>query len=134
MTKAKIGLPITILAAAAFLMFLFGGYTPALLIVGYILVAEEDTWLKRSAVKAFAVAIIFSCANFVLGLLPDVLNIIESLLGIFGVHFYFSFIHNVFNFLSQIVSLLKTLILAGLGVMALFNKTIEVPFINKIIE
>lgn len=132
MQKTKLGLSTGIVAALTFLLFLFGGYTTGLLAVGYILICEQDSWLKSSAVKALLLAIVFSVLNFVVYLLPDLIGILSSLLEIFGSHLYISFISNVANFFSNVLSLVRWVAFAGLAVLALKNKSVAIKPIDKL--
>lgn len=132
MEKTKLGLSTGIVAAVAFLMFLFGGYTTGLLVLGYVLICEEDRWLKATALKALLLAVAFSVVNFVIGLLPELISILSSLLEIFGGHLYISFISNVANFFGNVVSLLRWVAFAGLAVLALKNKSVPVKFVDNL--
>jgi len=134
MEKTKIGLSTYILAAIAYLTFLFGGYVAGLLILGYILLVETDETLKVSAVTALIVTLAFSVLNFVVGLLPDIVNIFDSVLNIFDVYINLNFIHNFFNVLYQILSLLKNVALILLAVAAFFKKPVQIPFVKKLFE
>ena len=49
--KTKLGISVGILAAATYLAALIG-ITPLLLVAGYILIVEENDFLKKTAVKA----------------------------------------------------------------------------------
>ena len=42
MEKTKLGIPVNILGAVFYLLCMFGGYIPAILIAGYILIRETD--------------------------------------------------------------------------------------------
>ena len=48
--KSKLGVSVALLGALPFILSLFGGYTPMLLVVGYIFICEEDSWLKKTAI------------------------------------------------------------------------------------
>lgn len=133
MQKTKLGLAPGVLGALAFIACLFGGYTVALLVVGYILVCETDGWVRRTGVKALVLMVLFSLLNFVLGLIPDLFGILNSFLGIFDVYFYPSFISSFFNFLSNIVSLFKSVIFLVFAAMALKQKTIVIGPLDNMI-
>ena len=47
MEKSKLGIPVTLLAAAAALLGLYGGYVAVIVLVGYVLLVEENEWLKH---------------------------------------------------------------------------------------
>lgn len=134
MEKTKLGLSTAIMGAIVYLTALFGGYTPLLLVAGYILLAEENAQLKKTAVTAFLILLAFSAVNFVIGLLPDVQSILLSLLNIFGEDFYLPFINNIANFFYGIVGLVKELALVFLAGLALLNKPLKLSFIDKLFD
>lgn len=134
MEKTKIGLNVGVVAAVAYLLFLFGGYTVGLLFVGYVVLCEKDTWLRKNAVTALLVALCFSGLSLLVGLLPDVLSLLYSLLRIFSVHIYLDVVDSIFSFFSQIISLLRTVVLVLLAVLALRKKTVEIKALDKLFE
>ena len=134
MEKTKLGLSAGILGAVAYLMFLFGGYVPGLLLVGYILLRESDCNLKTSAITALFATLLFSVANVVVGLLPDVINIFESLLSIFGAYIGIDFVSRIANFLYNVLSLLKTVVFVFLAGMSLLNKPVQLPIVKKLVD
>ena len=54
MEKTKLGISVSLMAAAVYLLGLLSGYTVTILLVGYILLKEEDMWLKKQSVGALA--------------------------------------------------------------------------------
>lgn len=134
MQKTKLGVGVGLLGAAVCFLALFGGYTPMLIAVGYILLFEENEWLKKTGVKALAVMFTFSVFITVIDLIPDCLNVISSFLGIFNFSVYFSLIRSMFSVLVDILSLLRTVVLILLGYKALSQGTIKVPFVDTLIN
>ena len=134
MEKTKIGLKSGIVAALAYLLFLFGGYTVGLLFVGYVVLCEKDVWLRKTAVTALLVALCFSALSLLVGLLPDVLNLLYSLLRIFSVHIYLDIVDSIFSFFGNIISLLRTVVFVLLAVLALQKKTVEIKALDKLFE
>ena len=51
MEKSKLGIPVTLVAAAAWLFGLYNGYLLTAILVGYVLLAEESVWLKKTCLK-----------------------------------------------------------------------------------
>ena len=127
MEKTKIGVAIPLFAAIACLVGLFGGYTPLLLVLGYVLLAEDNAWLKKFCIKLLVILLAFSGASTVLGLIPSLMNLMTSLLSMFGVNFYLSAVDRFFNFLNNVLSLARTLLLLYLAAFSL----ISVGFIYK---
>ncbi len=134
MEKSKLGLSVPLMAAIVYLIALFGGYIPVLLVLGYVLLCEENAWLKKTSLKALFILLIFSGLSYVLGLVPDMFNLLTSLLDIFKVHFYPSFIHNIFNFLTLIVSFIRPLLLILMAIFAYNNKSLPIPGLDPILD
>ncbi|HFI0618226.1 TPA: hypothetical protein ACGOZH_001857 [Streptococcus suis] len=134
MQKTKLGIGVGLMGAAVCFLALFEGYTPMLIAVGYILLFEENEWLKKTGVKALAVLFVFSVFITVIDFIPDCLNIVSSFLGIFNFNVYFSVIRSMFSVLIDILSLFRTVILILLGYKALSQGTIKVPFVDTLIN
>ena len=134
MEKTKLGLSVAVMGAIVYLTALFGGYTPLLLVAGFIFIVEENVQLKKTAVTAFLLLLAFSAVNFVIGLLPDVLDLFYSFLQIFKVYVHLNVIDSIANFLYSAVSLLREVVLIGLAVLAFKNKPLNISFVNKLFD
>lgn len=134
MEKTKLGLSVAVMGAIVYLTALFGGYTPLLLVAGFVLIAEENAQLKKTAVTAFSLLLVFSAVNFVIGLLPDILNLFYSFLQIFKVYVHLNVIDNIANFLYSAVALLREIVLAALAILSLLKKPANIPFVNKFFD
>ena len=96
MQKTRLGISVGLLAAAIYFTSFFGGYLVAILLAGYVLSFEADSWLKKSAVKAVGLLILFSFLSAVINLVPNLLGFVNDLLGIFGVGFGYGVISILF--------------------------------------
>ena len=135
MEKTKLGLSISLVSAIVFLVALFGGYTPLLLITGYVLIVEESAQLKKTTVTTLMLAIAFSLLSFLIGLIPELLSVLVSLLQIFGIYdLHFTFINNVTNFLYAVLSVVKEVAFVFLAGMAFLGKPFIPPFISKLFD
>lgn len=132
--KAKLGISVGLLGAATYLMALFGGYTPLLLMVGYILIVEENIWLKKAAIKSVALCVFFSFISTVIGLIPNLIYLIDDLMNIFEESFSILPVTRIITFLQSAISLVRTVLLLGLGITALNQGTIKFPFVDKLID
>ena len=79
MQKTRLGISVGLLGAAIYFMGLFSGYLLAVLLAGYVLLFEENSWLRKNAVKAMSVMAVFSLSNLISAAVAA-LNIIEKLL------------------------------------------------------
>lgn len=134
MEKTKLGISVGIAAAAIYFIAYFGGYIPAILMAGYVLIAEENQWLKRSAVKAVATLACFSALFAVIGLLPDALSWIGSLVDLFNGSFSYSVVSKILSVITEALDIAKTVIFLMLGVKALTQATIKVPFVDNFLN
>jgi len=132
--KTKLGISVTMLAAATYLLGLFSGYLALVLIVGYVLICETDEWLKKSVVKALVISLTFSLISAVIGFIPNAISLVDGLVGIFGGNFSIYFLSALVSFFNTVLSVCEKLLMLGLAVMALTNKTIKLPFIDDLLE
>ena len=132
--KTKLGVSAGVLAAATYFMGLFGGFTVLVVLVGYVLLFEQDSWLRKSAVKAFALAVIFSIIYAVIGFIPDLMGMVDDVFGIFGGDFNINFINYIVYFLQDAVNVLEKIVFLILGLMAFRQNTIHMGSIDKLVD
>ena len=60
MQRTKIGISAGLLGAEIYFTGLFSGYLIPIILTFYVLWFEENGWLRRTAVKAVSVMILFS--------------------------------------------------------------------------
>ena len=129
-----LGLPLPIVGIAMFLTCYFGGYVPALLLAGYILLKEDSRLLKQYAVAGILLMFTFSALSVIIGFLPDCLNLISDLLALFKVHFRLSFIYTIENLFYDVLALLKTVVFIGMAAVVIFSKNDSIPLIGKLMD
>ena len=134
MEKTKIGLSTGVVAALGYLLFLFGGYTAGLLFVGYVVLCESNTWLRKTAVTALLVSVCFSILSMLIGLVPDIVNLFESLLRVFKVYIYAEVMDAIHSFFINIMNLLRVAVFVPLAVLALKKKTVEIKALEKLFD
>lgn len=132
--RTKLGVSVGMLGAAAYFMVFFGGYVPALIIAGYVLLFEPNEWLRRTVVKALAVAIVFEFVLGIIGLVPSSLSWISSVVSLFKGSFNYSIITNIVNICTQAIYIIKTIMFLVLGVKALTMRTTIVPIADSVIN
>ena len=139
--KSKLGIHIGFLACICFLVAQFGGLVPLILLAGYILLFEENYFLRMSALKALLIVLASSVLTTLINLIPDVLfNLINWFTRIFGADTTFnnlkaiSKITQIFSFLAWLVSTAKMLLLLLLAFLACRIKTIKLPFVDKLYD
>ena len=131
MQKTRLGISVGMLGAAIYLTGLFSGYVVAVLMAGYVLLFEENSWLRRSAVKAVSLMVFFSFITVLINLIPNAISSINYIASMFGSSFYAVFITNLVSAVTSIIDIIEKLLFIGLGVKALNQGTITAPVVDN---
>ncbi len=132
--KTKLGISVELTAAIAFLVAGLGGFIPTIIVAAYILLAEEDKWLRFIAVKATVLLIVFSLIYKVAGYFQSMIWRFTDYSTVFG---YGTFIYKLFGGIGAItlcVLIVKLVTFLLLAVKALKQETIEIPVIDQLIK
>ena len=121
MQKAKLGISVGLLGAAIYLTALSGSLLGLLVLAGYVLLVEDNQWLRLSAVKAVAVYLFFTFVIQAVGYVPDVLGISVPVLN------------DIVTLVKDLIYLAEKIFLMVLGVKALNQGTVAVPFVDKLV-
>ena len=134
MQKTRLGISAALLGAVVCFSGLFSGYLLVFLLTAYILLMEENVWLKKTAVKTIAVLMVFSLLNAVLGLIPDLISVISSIFNIFNGSFSIRILSSIISAARSVLGFLETLLLLGLGFKALNQGPIKIPMTDKLVD
>jgi hypothetical protein len=131
MQKTKLGITVGALGAITFFAGFFGGYLAAIVLAGYALLFEENAWLKRSVVKAVVLMVFFSVTVAIINVIPDLLEFVGNIASVFNGNFSIIKVNQIVNVLVSGLNLVEKVLFLGLGVKALSQGTIVIPFIDK---
>lgn len=131
MQKTKLGITVGALGAITFFAGFFGGYLAAIVLAGYALLFEENAWLKRSVVKAVVLMVFFSVTVAIVNVIPDLLEFVGNIASVFNGNFSIIKVNQIVNVLVSGLNLAEKVLFLGLGVKALSQGTIVIPFIDK---
>lgn len=131
MQKTKLGITVGALGAITFFAGFFGGYLAAIILAGYALLFEENAWLKRSVVKAVVLMVFFSVTVAIINVIPDLLEFVGNIASVFNGNFSIIKVNQVVNVVVSGLNLVEKVLFLGLGVKALSQGTIVIPFIDK---
>lgn len=134
MTKTKLGITVGLMGAVVALSPVVFGLTVMALAAGYVLIAEENAWLKRLAVKVVVIVLAFGLLTEVLDLLPNLISVFSSFASALGLSFSLSFVTNIMSGFIKICNLVETVLLVIMGVLALKQASIPIPFVDKMFE
>lgn len=134
MQKTRLGISVGMLGAAIYLTGLFSGYLAALLLTGYVLLFEENEWLKKSAVKAVALMMLFSFITVLINLIPNAMSCIDHIASMLGGSFHVGFISGLVSAVISVIDIIEKLLFISLGVRALNQGTIDVAVVDGLIS
>ena len=134
MEKTKLGLSIGVVGAVLYLLGLFSGYIATILVAGYVLLCEDNKWLKKTALRAIFMLLAFSLLSTLIGLIPNLISFVDDICNIFKGHFTFNFATNVVNVLRDIINFAEIFAYIFLAFTAIKQKDIKLPIIDKLIE
>ena len=134
MEKTKLGLPVGLTAAVLGLLCYYGGYVASAIVVGYVLLKEENEFLKKFILKVLVLMVTFSVLNTVIYFIPNVLGVVYSLINIVNVDLYLGFVDRIINFLGNALSVVKIVVFLLLCFNGLKSKMFKVPVLDEQIE
>lgn len=134
MEKSKLGISVALLGAAVCLTACFGGYVALALLVGYVLLREDNAWLKRVSVKAAAVTLAFGLCITILGFIPSFESDLSSFVYLFDGHVSFGKLSSIISLLSSILDLIRDIILVIMAIVAIKGKELGVAVIDGIVD
>lgn len=134
MQKTKLGIAVGLLGAAIYFAGFFGGYIPVILLGGYVLLFEENEWLKKTSVKAVALMMAFGVLLTLINLIPDALSWVGSLVSVFKGAFNYSVLSSSISVITKAIDIIRTILFLMLGVKALNQGTVKVPVVDGLIN
>lgn len=127
--KTKLGISAGMMGAILYFTALFGGYVPLFIAAGYVLIKEENTFVRKAAFKSTVWLLFFSAVSTLLSSFNEILSIIGNLFD--------TFIKVPLNFddiFNSIISLIKTVVFVIFGIMAFKQEDIRIPPIDDAID
>ncbi len=134
MQKTKLGISVSLLGAAIYFTSLFSGYLVPVILTGYVLLFEENNWLRKNAVKAVSLMVFFSFIVVVINLIPNAISFIDYVASIFGGNVYIAFISSLVNAITSAIDIIEKVLFIGLGLKALNQGNISLPVVDKLIN
>lgn len=130
--KTKLGISVGLFAAILYFSGLVDGMV-LFLLAGYALLCEDNKWLRRAAVKAMLVVVIFAVGYGAAGAVSDLFDALASLLnGILKVSI--SVPLNLDSVVIYALRCLENIMLILLGVKALRQGTVNFKIADNLID
>lgn len=134
MQKTKLGISVGLLCAAVYFTGLFSGYIIPVILTGYVLLFEDNEWLKRNAVKAVALMSFFSLLAVLFNLVPDAISFMGNFAAAFGGNFGINLLTHLVAAIVDIIDVVEKVLFIGLGFKALDQGSISVPVVDTLIN
>lgn len=131
--KAKLGISVGMLAAGMYFLGLVS-FLGLLIVGGYVLLFENNEWLKRCAIKAVSIVIAFALLSYVIALGNDLFSVLNGILSWFDVKVVLSWPLRLNTIANGILHGLQILVLVILGFKALVQGDMKVVAIDKTIN
>ncbi len=132
--KSKLGISVGLFGAGIYLGNLVGGILVSILLLGYVLLFEENEWLKVSVIKATVLSMFFTFITMVVELVPRTSGTIDNLMRIFDGDFTMQFLSRLTLFLNYGIGLLEMVVFLLLAVKALNQRTMNIPVVDGMIK
>lgn len=141
MYKTKLGLSNCMVAGIIFLLALITSFYsasiifswPLVLLVAYVLLKEDDLWLKASAVKAVLVVLVFILVPILFSFVDNIISFINFFLRIADA----TPINDgwgIISFFEMLFSIVEKVFLLILSLSAFKGKTIKLPIVDNMIR
>lgn len=134
MQKTKLGISICMVCAGVCFTAFWGGWIATILLVGYILLFEENEWLRYNSVKAFATMVLFAVLASLISLIPDFLSWIGNIVAVFDGNFNYEIVTKIFRVLSNLVSLVEKIVFLVMGMKAFKMGSLYIPVVEGLLN
>lgn len=122
--KSRFGISLGLAGALCYFLSLFGGYVASALLVGAILLIEDNQWLRKTALSALLMLVCFSVLSTFLSLLPSLFVIMNNLAMVFDAYLDFSVFQNLISAVSGLLNIAKQAVFILFGILALNQSTL----------
>ncbi len=134
MLKTKLGISIALVGAA---MYFLGAvcFIPAALLAGYVLIAEQNEWVRKQAAKMIGIVVFFGILSIFVSWFDDIASILNMI-----VHWFekdakkLSIPADLTDFCQYVITFVKEILLIVMGFMALKMKGIGFGVIDKLLD
>lgn len=134
MQKTRLGVSVGILGAVLYLGTYFSGWIALLLLGGYILLFEENPWLKRCAVKAAALLLTFELVINVIEIIPEIMNICFYFMQIFNKIIRYEKLTIIVDFVKSTLQIIEKILFVLLGIKAIHQGTVRIPIVDSLVD
>lgn len=133
MDKAKLGISVGLLGAALYFMGMIS-ILPLVALAGYVLLREENAWLRRTAVKAVCIYVFFVIISAILGLADNAYSFVSNIFFLFNQTIDLGWYNNILSILHIVVSCIQTLVFLVCGFNALKMRGVKFNTVDRTVD
>ena len=134
MEKTKLGISVGLCGAALYFFGLINSIIPLVLGAGYVLLFEQNEWLKKAAVKAVAVVVSFSIVLACIGLIGNSFSLLTDVVYLFNGTINLSSVNRLLSICRTLVSFVQAVFLLMLGFKALKQGDVSIDIVDKTVK
>ena len=134
MKTSKLGISVGFMGAILCAIGLFGGYFITIAAVAYVLLREENMWLRKTAIKVLVLTFAFPLLHTIIGFLPDLVKFINDVMYLFDDYFKVEKLPAIVTVLKDVVNIAEYVIFVLFGVLSFSQRTIRLPLVDKLID
>ncbi len=133
MNKSKLGISVGLLAAICYFLGLISSIA-LVIAVGYVLINETDEWLRKCAIKAITIYIVFTVLSVFIGMGDNAFNFFDGIIDWVPNNINLDYPLNLDILLGNALDFMKKLFLIILGLAALKHNNFKMRSIDDTIE
>ena len=130
----KLGIKTNILAVLMCTICLASGWLGALLVAGYILLQENDAFLRKTAIKALCVMALVALIDAAIDLLPAAISWLSVFMGFFGGSLYIGVLNTLCSWVTSLASLAQEVVLLIMAWQAFHNKEFAIKPLDNLVD
>ena len=134
MHKTKFGMSVGLFGAALYFVALTN-IIPLVIMAGYVLIFEENDWLRRTAAKAVAVVLFFVILSALVSLIGHIPNLINDTAQLFGGRpVNMLWLTRSLSIIRTVLSIIQTVLLLMMGFKAFKQGKVNFGLIDNTIN
>ncbi|AEV70481.1 hypothetical protein [Acetivibrio clariflavus] len=133
MEKTKLDISVGLLGAILYFSGLIN-FLVLVILAGYVLLFENNAWLRKSAVKAVVIVIAFSVASIIIGISNSIFDILNTPLSWFRIPFRISWPLSIDSIVLRALDIIEKVVLLVLGFKAFSQGSMNLGPIDNIID
>lgn len=139
--KTKLGIGFGLAACLCYLIGFFFGSLALVVVAGYVLLCEDNAFVRNAAIKALGITLFFSVVSALINLIPNVFDIFNYIGNIFEIGEKsfnslkaISKINQILGFIKYLLDICEKLVMLFLAYLAVRMRTLKFPVVDGLIS